>query len=198
MFEKSDLEELHALLRKANVTDDHLARGVRLTAQGEQKIAKRFGIEVDAVPEMLLALSKHVSAISEDAPRYTFERDYLGNITLRDSKTDKSIFVQGDKAFALEDELVANPGKEQEIIAREFGQTVLNEADSENAIVSDKGTFNFPYKGMFATAVYGLDSKGQFQCRVVSLRNSEDEEMDLTDELTSELNRVAMTWVDKV
>lgn len=194
-FDKDKLDELYQLLRKANVSDDHISRGVRLTAVGERKIAERFGISVENVPDMLTALSK---TLVEDAPRFTHESDYMGNITLRDSKTGESRFMQGDGAFELSDELAANPDKEQEIIASYFDAEILNEGTEEEAIVSDKGTFNFPYRGMFATAVYGLDEGGKFRCEVVSLRNSEDEEIKLSDEEKLKLHSVAMSWVEKV
>lgn len=194
-FDEGKLAELHQLLKKANVSDDHISRGVRLTAAGEQKMAERFGIPVSEVPAMLLALTK---TLVEDAPRFTYESDYMGNITLRDSKTGESRFIQGDGAFKLSDQLAANPNKEQEIIASYFNTEVLNEGAEEDAIVTDKGTFNFPYRGMFATAVYGLDAGGKFRCEVMSLRNSEDEEINLSDDEKMKLHDIAMAWVEKV
>lgn len=198
MFEKSDLEELYNLLRKANVTDKHISRGVRLTTQGEKKIAERFKIPLDTVPDMLLALTKQIGAFAEDSPRFTYEKDYLGNLTIRDSKTGKSRFIQGDSAFALDDELSAHPDKEQEIIGKQFGIEILNEGEDEEAIVSDKGSFNFPFRGKFATAVFGLDASGKFRHEVVSLRDEQDNEVELTDSEKDELNQVALRWIDKV
>lgn len=200
MFDKADLDELHQLLNRANVTDDYIRRGVRLTGAGTEKVAVRFGINPNDVPQMLSALSAQMAHLKEDAPRFTHEADYMGNITLRDSKSGKSRFFQGDEAFRINDELSANPDKEQDIISPYFDEEVLEESIDEEPTddLTDKGTFNFPYRGKFATAVYGLDSAHKFILKVISLRDQEDTEVEITPELQAELDRVALTWVDKV
>ena len=197
MFDKSVLEELRRMLANINVSDDHMARGVRLTSNAMNKVAARFHIDVSKVPDLLVELSRYMSdELVEDAARFGYERDYMGNITINDSKTGKSKFIQGDSAFKLGDELAANPDKEEAIIANYFDVSVLSEADEDMGF-PDKGTFNFPYKGKFATASYGLEN-GKFTLKVISLRTETDEEIELTPLLQKELDRVAMTWIDKV
>lgn len=196
MYDKAVLEELRKLLNAANVPDDHIARGVNLTTAGAQKVAERFKIDVAQVPDMLVHLSRMVTGVEEDNARFSYERDYMGNITLHDARSGKSKFIQGDSAFKLSDEIAANPSKEEEIIAQHFDVAILSEADDGFGL-ADKGTFNFPYKGKFATATYGVED-GKFVLKVISLRTETDEEIQITPALQTELDRVAMTWVDKV
>ncbi len=196
-FEKDDLNQLRELLRGVNVSDDHLRRGVTLTIAGQKKVAERFKIPVEQVPAMLKALSDLVFLQEEDQ-RFAYEKDYLGNVTIRDLKTGKDRFLQGDDGVKLDNLLSANPDKQQAIIAKQFGVTDLNEAATDSAIATDQGTFNFPYKGMFATASYGLDVGGQFVLNVESLRDSEGNEQPIDPSTKDSLHDIAMKWVDKV
>ncbi len=197
MYPKEVLDQLRQLLKAVNVSDDHLKRGVRLTKAGIAKVAAKFEVTEQDVEGMLNSLS--MAVLKEDAPRFSFEEDFIGNITLRDAKSGRDKFIQGDEAFKLSDELSANPDREEEIIAQYFDVENLNEfANPSDGIVSDRGTFNFPYKGKFATAIYGLDKAGVFLLNVESLRDAEDIESDITPSMREELNKIALKWVDKV
>ncbi len=202
-FSPEQLADLRKMLNGINVTDDHISRGVRLTAAGVGKVAKRFGIETSEVPAMLAAVSEMVKTdLTEDMDRFSYEADYMGNLTLRDSETGRDVFLQGDEAFALADKLESHPDQEQIFISQYFDSQPLQESDAMVPAVPvnkhDGGTFNFPYKGKFATARYWLDDNKHFQLKVISLRDSQDNEEEITPELQSKIDAVAMTWVDKV
>lgn len=197
-FSPEQLGELRTMLNSVNVTDDHISRGVRLTEKGTQTVAKKFGIQPVEVVEMLAALAASTADdLSEEDERFSYEADYMGNITLRDSETGREIFLQGDEAFAVADKLTAHPDKEAIIISQYFDVTPINES-VETTATKEGGTFNFPYRGKFATARYWLDETNKFQLRVISLRDGEDNEENITPELQTKLDAIAMTWVDKV
>lgn len=204
-FSPEKIAELHKMLNGINITDDYISRGVHLTTKGAEKVAKRFGIQTSEVPAMIRAVSDWVKKdISEDASsddeRFSYEADYMGNLTLRDQQSGDDRFLQGDEAFDLASELTEHPDQEQTLIAPYFDDAPLNEEVSDDTPIttSDSGTFNFPYKGKFATARFGLDANKKFQLKVISLRDSEDNAEDITPDLQAKLNAIALTWVDKV
>lgn len=97
--------------------------------------------------------------------RISYEADFLGNYTVRDSETGEEKFVQGTEASELADKLKhdADPNNQQENI-REFAEPMNSEepktsfADEINA---SAGTYNFPwdYQGEhgLATVFYRTD-----------------------------------------
>lgn len=199
-FDPKKLDELHKMLNAINVTDDYISRGVRMSASGTTKIANKFGIQTGDVPAMIDALSKMVREdLTEDASsddRFSFEADYMGNLTLRDQQSGEDVYLQGDEAFALSNKLTSHPDKEQLLIAPYF-KASLNESVEDTAM-EKSGTFNFPYKGKFATASYGLDSSNKFALKVISLRDGQDNDVEITPDMQTKLDAIALTWVDKV
>jgi hypothetical protein len=201
-FAPEQLAELRKMLNGINVTDDMLSRGVRLTQAGVEKVAKRFGIDTTEVPGMISATAAMTKTdIAEDVQRFTYEADYMGNLTLRDDETGRDVFLQGDEAFALADKLEKHPEQEEVFISQYFSEQPLAESETMMPAIPvkrDGGTFNFPYKGKFATARFWTDDDHKFQVKVISLRDTEDNEDAITPDLQSKLDAVAMTWVDKV
>jgi hypothetical protein len=202
-FAPEQLAELRKMLNGVNVTDEHLSRGLRLTAEGTEKVAKRFGIQTSEVPQMIQACADMVAAdLKEDSSRFSYEADYMGNLTLRDAESGEEVYLQGDEAFALAGKLEQHPDQEEVLISQYFDHAPLQESDETVPAVParnhDGGTFNFPYRGKFATARYWTDEGHNFHLKVISLRDSEDNEEDITPELQAKLDAIAMTWVDKV
>jgi len=200
-FPKEQLDELRRLL-SGKVSDKHLQRGVRLTKSGTTKVAAHFGIEEKDVQTMLNALSaetakENVTEEAEIENRYTYEGDLLGNLTVRDSEQGDELFLRGDTAFKLRKLLALHPDRQQQLIAPFFntGETLIE--GNETSTPTDGGTFNFPYRGKFATAKYGMRD-GKFFLKVISLRDDLDEETEITPEMQKQLDAVAMTWIDKV
>ncbi len=203
-FTPEQIGETHEMLKSAGITDAMISRGVRLTTKGMKKLAHRYQCEADDISDLLRQVSDTVAtAVAEDSERFSFEADFMGNITLRDSKTGREHFLQGDDAFKLEDQLSANPGQQQELIADYFDVTVLAEAETEADMVADAGerqnggTFNFPYMGKFATASFWTDNAG-FHVKVLSLRDSQNEEDKISPEFQKTLDDEAMKWVNRV
>jgi len=204
-FTAQDLADLRVWLKKrdangdgANVDDGMISRGLRLTQSGMQKVANRFHIGIDQVPIMLTTLASE--KIDEDVDRYSYEADIMGNVTIRDADAGSEKFLRGNEAFQLLDQLKSHPEDGQKLIAACFGNALMEAVmdDTELKIVSDQGSFNFPYKGMFATAEFGLDADGVFVINVMSLRDNSENEVPITPELRDELTKIAAKWVDKV
>jgi hypothetical protein len=197
-FAPEKLKELRELLQAINVTDDHLARGVRLTASGTEKVAKRFGITTEDVPAMLAAVSKVTAEdIKEDNERFSYEADYMGNLTLRDSETGKDVFMQGDEAFQLAAKLEAHPDQREIFISQYFDQEPLQESQVVAAIPPMSGaggTVNMPYKGKFATLRFWSDDGHQNHVKLISLRDDEDKETEITADLKAHIEAQAMRW----
>ena len=185
------------MLNKANVDDGMISRGVRLTQVGMQKVADRYHIGLDQVPVMLTSLASE--KLTEDVDRYSYETDIMGNVTIRDSEAGSEKFLSGERAFRLVDQLKAHPENGQRLIADYFGNHELTESlDSDQEIISNQGSFNFPYRGMLATSEFGLDRNGIFRVNVASLRDKMENEIDITPEMREELNKISMKWVDRV
>lgn len=201
-FPADKLNDLRQKLKdKTNLTDDYISRGVRLTATGNAWVAREYQIDINEVPAMLAAVSQMVAGdLKEDSERFSYEADYMGNLTLRDAESGKDIFLQGDEAFELAGKLESHPGVEQRLIAPYFGGETLNESEVEAASVApdDAGTFNFPYKDGLASARFWIED-GDRKVKAVSFRKNDTHmEVDITPDLQNKLDTVAMKWWDKV
>ncbi len=203
------LDDLRKMLNDVGISDAYISRGVRLTDIGLRKMSKRFGVSAEEVIKMLVQLKLHVrddiaENLNEHIERYAYETDYMGNITIRDSQTGDERFLQGDEAFELGQILITHPGMQQDTLSEYFNNEISESVDGDSVedgfgemAADEGGTFNFPYRGMFATARFWKDAKG-FNINVVSLRNTTDEEQNISPDLREKLNKIAMTWVDKV
>lgn len=106
------LDSLHAMLQPI-MSDQDILGGVSLTDAGFQKVAGKFGISADEARMLFNSLKtkiKRNQEIEEDAirefkgdplQRYTYEKDYLGNVTIRDAETGAERFIRGPAAKAL-------------------------------------------------------------------------------------------------
>lgn len=192
-FSPEQLSELRDMLNGVNVTDDHLSRGVQLTATGIEKVAKRFGVATNRVSAMLSACAAMVkSDLDETTDRFAYEADYMGNLTLRDVQSGKEIYLHGDEAFELGSKLTANPEREEMLIGEYFNGQPLMETPSENS-----NTYDFPYRGGLATVRFGLDGERKFQLEVIKLRDRQGNELPIDDSNRDQLDALAMKWVDK-
>lgn len=139
------LERLHQMLNKAGITDEQFVSGVRLTQSGLEKAARRLGVdsreiellmrslftriqqEQSRIAEMAASFREAVDPIvrfdSEDAPsgRYSYEVDYLKNVTIHDTQTGKSVFLRGTAATAILNRIAAG-ADEQAVLAQYAGR----------------------------------------------------------------------------
>lgn len=207
----NQLETLRSQLRNANVSDDMMARGVRLTDKGTATLCQKLGCNEEELRALLSELAQEVKAelanqggvinLNEFAEtRFTYELDFMGNLELRDGKTGQTLFLQGDDAFKLTREIERIYPDYQELLAPYFEQTLrefLEEDDVHGDMGNSGGTYNFPYKGQFACARFYLSGKKPV-VEVISLVDGKGEEVVMDAQTKADVNRVAWEWVDKV
>jgi 8-oxo-dGTP pyrophosphatase MutT (NUDIX family) len=130
----SSLDRLHGMLSKAKITDDEIIAGVKLTDTGFQKVSARLGCSVDEVRALFQSLatklrqdrSREGEMLDELAgtsgnDRFTFEPDFTGSVTVRDTKAGKQVFVRGGEGAQLLHQLKkakSNPEAVQELLRR--------------------------------------------------------------------------------
>lgn len=205
-FTPDQLSQLRKMLSAVNVSDEHMSRRINLTPKGQSVVSKNLGVPLDCVPDMLVALSNHVRQdLFEDEDRYGYETDAIGHVTLRDAKTGDERFIRGTQAFRLKATLEADPEGVQDVIAKYFeGEALMELADSkadddDYDIGTNKGgTFNFPYRGKFATARFWTNSSNEFKVKVIGLTDNSGEEVEIPAGEVKALDEIAMKWVDKV
>jgi hypothetical protein len=199
------LEALHQQLNSANVSDDMIARGVRLTKVGYDKLARKFGVSTDDVVQMLHDLrskfkAEMVTEEETDGERFAYESDFMGNVTLRDTKTGASRFLQGEEAFRLLHEIERVHPDFQFVISPYFTDT-LNEFVEDDVMSDDTGnsggTYNFPFRGNFACARFWM-AGAKPRIEVVSIVDANGEELNMDDSTKADAEKVAWEWVNKV
>lgn len=203
----TNLENLRAILnKKANMSDDMIARRVPLTQAGYEKLAPRFNTDVDGVKDMLNRLADEIKreTLTEEEERYHYEGDYTGNvIVLRDSRTGSQKIIRGWEAQELLAEIDRVFPNYQGVISPYFTHEPVMEVatvepiDTIDAEIDTGGTYNFPYQGKFATARF-WEQDGKFRTRVISLRNKNGDEYPITDAMREDLEQKAFQWIDKV
>lgn len=205
-----DLDTLHAMLKRANVTDDVLSRGVRLKRTGVQKLAASFNASEDEVKTALDDLSKKVRdemaptglPTLEAAMRYAYEADALGNVMLRDIETGAERFLSGQEAQLLLSEIERLHPDYESLIRPYFDTEALREFVEEDVMGAEDngntgGTYNFPFRGNFACARFWLQGSKP-QIKVISLVDAQGEEIHMDASTEAEVTKAAWEWVDKV
>ncbi len=198
----SDLEALRKLLNGINVTNDMISNGVRLSRDGLRKVAARFSVSVEQVQKMLDDLSKETrdDPLYEEHLRYTYESDFLGNITIRDTQTGDVKNLTGSDAFGLLSE-IERLGDYQSLLSGYF--TLKESADEEldgdidDEITGRAGTYNFPMKGFLVTVRFWVQ-QGKFKTKVISIRDAEGEEYPVDDATRKLADETALQWVGRV
>lgn len=137
--ENSLLDRLHDMLRQADVGDDEIVGGLQLTAKGTQKVAAGLGIagsEVEMMLNSLTAKLRREREISEGPERFSYEHDYLDNVTVRDGTTGDEKFVRGSKGADLLSKL--KKSKNDQAILRQTVDEAVAGTDDWIARVRDK------------------------------------------------------------
>ena len=128
--------------------------------------------------------------------RFSFEPDSLGNLTITDSETGESKFLQGSEASTLADELENNEDSDfqQHVLELAFlkessiynGFFLTEELDGfEEEIDSDSGTYNMPWKlddEHGNMTVFFTDEKGKPELKIQSVRDEDGNELHDMDE----------------
>ena len=195
----SAVDSFHDQLRKANVSDDMIRQGATLTARGFQKIAALLSLSDNDVKGLLTTLRARLSTKGPNAllgeatsPRYSWEHDGMGSVTIRDGKTGSEHFIGGSGGFSIlqkVENLVPGSPDEQVFLASQIGNAdrlfeneMLDGNEFMDEIKSDVGSFNFPWKldGKHGTgtAEYRGNDRGDFKVLVADLRDQNGEGID--------------------
>lgn len=219
---------LQEILNAARIDDDEIRSGIRLSDDGIAKVAKRLGVSTDEVRSTMHELvdrlrKEHAHDMTDDSiygvvyeeaasePRYAYECDFLGNLTVRDANTGDEHYVSGSDSAHILRELEATKSgspEEQETlrqVCEEHPRRSLVEDDEEGAgndllaeIKNDAGSYNFPWrvgnKHGTGTAAYVASSK-EFKLKLVSIRDDRGEEISADNQLTNEITRQARDFI---
>ena len=148
------LDRLHAMLTKVGITDESFVGGAQLTQTGYQKVARALRVGPDEVEILLRALRTRLSdgqsrfatleaefaeAVDPivqftkpgNADRFTYEVDYLKNVTVHDTQTGKKAFLRGSEASAVLNRI--SMGGDQQAILSRFAHMMESGGDSRAA-----------------------------------------------------------------
>jgi 8-oxo-dGTP pyrophosphatase MutT (NUDIX family) len=138
--EDGDLaSRLHDAIRSV-ISDDQLLSGVRLTDKGYKKLASKLGVEVREIELLLRSL---VTRLRDDAKRYdtmleelrsdqkrfSYEKDYLNNVTVRDGVTGGKLFLRGTEANALLNRLKG--AQDDQAVLMSYRERMVEDASDE-------------------------------------------------------------------
>jgi hypothetical protein len=195
------LERLHVYLNKLMGDAEIIARP-RLMPSGMQKIANFMGVDVSEVPNLIMELGDHLRGLTEsnDEPRFTYEDDALGGITVRDSDTGKEKYLNVQQANKLMKMLAGDSSTEQDALAQALNESFAYRASELSAddMGSETSIFNFPWKlneSMgFAAAEYsgfGLN----FKMKIVSVMDQNGDLLEKYDHKS--LTKIARQYIDE-
>jgi hypothetical protein len=212
-YPQETLDTLRGLLNSIGVEDDRIARGVELQPSGYAKIAGTMGIHQKDVVRMIAFLRTDLQDDEEqldesEDPRFTYEKDIIGNVTVRDTITGKEEYIQGEPASQLLNRLKSGTD-EQQLLSLYFKDEPheLHEDDNlfspsddnfEDEINSKSGSYNFPWnigdEHGTATATYTDDGK----IKVVSLRDEEGHELQMDPAIKDQILQQAISFISEV
>ena len=212
----NNVNRLHEILNRARISDDEIRGGVRLSAAGLEKIAARLGTDADEVESLISALvselrGEHEQAVTEDPDgRYTYEADFMGNLTIRDNNGGNEHYVGGSEAahllVALQ-QTEADSAAEQALLAQFCQQQSqgLNESekldeDFSAELKSSAGSYNFPWRvgqqSGTGTAAY-RSTGGGVEVEVVDVRDQRGEEINANSSLLQAISQQAENFIGR-
>lgn len=196
---ESDIDRLHDIL-SPHISDEAIANGASLSPGGFQKVAAKMGLSVEQVQSLLKSLAAQIEAGGPDvvmgesgSPRYTWEHDGMGSVTIRDGQTGEDHFYGGSKGFAIlsaVEEMTSGAPDEQAFLATYCDQPLQEDAgdaveaetndDFMSEISADVSTFNFPWKegSSFGTGTAEFRGNAEkFDVKVVDIRDQNGEQI---------------------
>lgn len=208
------VDRLRAIIAPV-LSDDRLAAGARLSESGYRKVAARLGIDAAEAASLVESLAGEIrmqrlyeQALNEGGARFSCEKDFLDNVTVRDNQSGKSCFLRGSEASAVLNRIAAG-GDEQQILAayahlmegKKKKVETLDEDDEStfhHEIHSSHGAYNFPWRAGdqsgFATARF----KGRgpnMKISILSVRDSDGESVDLDESMTQAVHDQAVAFI---
>jgi hypothetical protein len=207
------LDKLNTILNKGGCSDHSIIAGVRLTHRGYQKLALQMNVDLETVQFMVNQLMTKLRSekesmsedyehfISEDNQRFSMEKDFLGNVTLRDDYSGDEKFLQGSEATEFLNDM-GGSDDDQEIIAHYMQNSVTEEAIYEDdeptyddELDNDYGTYNFPWKIGNQHGTGTMEYSGKGRLKIVSARDDEGDEMELSNKLVASLTPIAIAFI---
>lgn len=214
-YDLRTLDRAQTILNKSGIGDELIRNGAKLRPAGYQRLGRAMGVSPHDAKDIYIQLIGHLrdtgieedySRFMEGDERYGFEKDFLGNVTIRDTVSGEDKFLSGDQSTELLSMLEAG-GDEQAILAQFMQGDSLNEDDEEleedenydQEIATSFGTYNFPWKiqgdSGFATASYG-GSDDPKKMRIMSVSDSRGDQIaQPSPELIAELKKQAIAFI---
>ncbi|RYD67752.1 MAG: hypothetical protein EOP83_02205 [Verrucomicrobiaceae bacterium] len=207
------VSRLHRMISKV-ISNEDLIGGVRLSQSGCEKAARKLGITPNEVNSLLRSL---VARLNEDQvvetemsealssnERFSFERDLMKNVTVRDNQTGKSAFLRGSEAAALLNKLQAGANEQSVLGAYAHlmeGRKVIDEDEDSfhNEIHSSHGAYNFNWKvgDQRGHATARFKGRGpQMNISLISIRDDDGEEMEnISEQLKQAIHERAVAFI---
>jgi hypothetical protein len=135
--ENLKLDELQTILNNAGISDDEIISGIAgLKPDAKARVAEQLGVPLQHVDFMINELSTKLShedeknyslfsesylkeqykKLFEEDDRFGYQEDALGNVTINDTLTGNSKFIEGTEAQDLLRKLFSNPNNTQKIL----------------------------------------------------------------------------------
>jgi hypothetical protein len=216
------LDRLNTIMNKGGIDDHSIMQGIELRHVGYQKLARIMGVTVKEISQMInelivklradqkLMAEEYDSLLDEDTDdKFTYEKDFLGNMTLRDSETGDEVYLQGTTAAELSRALSGDldHADKQELLAHYMDNSHaegITEEDEpqeksyEPEIDGGRGTYNFPWKlkNLHGTATVEYSaSGGKPVIDLVSVRDASGDEMDTNPAFEAALKQQAVAFI---
>jgi hypothetical protein len=136
-----------------------------------------------------------------DEDRYSYEPDALGSVTVRDTTTGKSTFLQGTQATRLLAQLKSQKGNEDALLAPLVEALDDTPADGSfwGEIKADTGTYNFQWEinGQHGTGTVMFQVKGKPKMQLIGVRDMHGNEVETDPAMQQQLQQQAMAFIGK-
>jgi hypothetical protein len=216
MTDDLTLDRLQNIINDAGIDDHEIIGGAEFSHAGYQKIATKMGVsfkDIHSMINLLIEKLRKENSVQEDYEklldddsddRFSYEKDFLGNVTIRDSHTGDDVFLRGQQSAKLLHELIVSDD-EQEVLAQYMADPINEDEDEEGdadstyepEIDAGGGSYNFPWtlEGAHgtATAVYS----GTGTIKIVSVRDEDGVEVEITIDLSKALMPQAVAFIGK-
>ena len=213
-FDTLTLDHLNSVLNKAGIEDHEIIGGIELTHVGYQRLALRMGVDLKSLQFMINCLMEKLrkeehmheaysQLLDEDDENFSYEKDWLGNVTIRNNETGDEVFLRGSEATEMLKTLKSGVADEQEILSQYMESHTITESDDseddsyEDELETTRGTYNFPWKTKTAHGTGTASYSGNDNIKIISIRDEEGDEIKTTPDLEAELKMQAIAFIGK-
>ena len=133
--------------------------------------------------------------------RYSYEPDALGSITVRDSVTGKTKFVQGAAAAQLRDDLKRQPNHDMVLapLMEALDDTPGGESNFMQEIAAQSGTYNFMWhvNGQHGTGTAMFNAAKTPNLRLMDVRDADGESVPMDARMQHQILAQAHDFIGK-